>query len=377
MRDVSLRQHIPVFTVCGIAAVSALLIFWQAPGWLNSFFLLGNLAAVGWLLRHTLLLTPAAEEEQDNVPVNTSTQQQQLPDLLEHVLPVWSQHLDQVRQQSEQAIGQLIQSCSAMISAFDAAGFESVGNLGQAQTQSASITLLQLCKKELTPLIQSLQQVINGKDELLSCMRQLADATKELDSMTNEVSQIAATTNLLAINAAIEAARVGEHGRGFAVVAGEVRKLSHLSAETGHRMSERVKRISDVMHTSLRTADRAAVNDGKILEVSGEVIKDVLSHVGEMADTSENMRIQGQVIRGHFEELIVSLQFQDRISQILQVVNHDIDKLGQEVSTGNNVMSARTRQWLDSLKTTYTMDDELKAHGQQNTSASETEITFF
>ena len=142
MRDVSLRQHIPVFTACGIAAVSALLIFWQASGWLNSLFLLGNLAAVGWLLRHTLLLTPVTEDEQDDMPSNTSAAQQ-LPDLLEHVLPVWSQHLDQVRQQSEQAIGQLIQSCSAMISAFDAAGFESVGNLGQAQTQSASITLLQ------------------------------------------------------------------------------------------------------------------------------------------------------------------------------------------------------------------------------------------
>jgi methyl-accepting chemotaxis protein len=376
MRDVSLRQHIPVFTACGIAAVSALLIFWQASGWLNSLFLLGNLAAVGWLLRHSLLLTAVTEDEQDDMPASTGTAQQ-LPDLLEHVLPVWSQHLDQVRQQSEQAIGQLIQSCSAMISAFDAAGFESVSNLGQAQAQSASITLLQLCKKELTPLIQSLQQVINGKDELLRCMRQLADATKELDSMTNEVSQIAATTNLLSINAAIEAARVGEHGRGFAVVAGEVRKLSHMSAETGRRMNERVKRIADVMNTSLRTADRAAVSDGKILEVSGEVIKDVLSHVSDMADTSENMRIQGQVIRGHFEELIVSLQFQDRISQILQVVNHDIDKLSQEVGTGNNVMSARTRQWLDSLKTTYTMDDELKAHGQQNASASDTEITFF
>jgi methyl-accepting chemotaxis protein len=376
MRDVSLRQHIPVFTACGIAAVSALLIFWQASGWLNSLFLLGNLAAVGWLLRHSLLLTAVTEDEPDDMPASTGTAQQ-LPDLLEHVLPVWSQHLDQVRQQSEQAIGQLIQSCSAMISAFDAAGFESVSNLGQAQAQSASITLLQLCKKELTPLIQSLQQVINGKDELLRCMRQLADATKELDSMTNEVSQIAATTNLLSINAAIEAARVGEHGRGFAVVAGEVRKLSHMSAETGRRMNERVKRIADVMNTSLRTADRAAVSDGKILEVSGEVIKDVLSHVSDMADTSENMRIQGQVIRGHFEELIVSLQFQDRISQILQVVNHDIDKLSQEVGTGNNVMSARTRQWLDSLKTTYTMDDELKAHGQQNASASDTEITFF
>ncbi|WP_374519122.1 methyl-accepting chemotaxis protein [Undibacterium squillarum] len=376
MRDVSLRQHVPVFTACGIAAISALLLFWQASSWLNSLLLLGNLAATGWLVRNVFLRSTLTEDDHDT-PVTQNSSAQQLPDLLEHVLPVWSQHLDQVKQQSEQAIGQLIQSCSAMISAFDAAGFESVGNLGQAQTQSASITLLQLCKKELTPLIQSLQQVINGKDELLRCMRQLADATKELDSMTNEVSQIAATTNLLAINAAIEAARVGEHGRGFAVVAGEVRKLSHLSAETGRRMSERVKRISDVMHTSLRTADRAAINDGKILEVSGEVIKDVLSHVGEMADTSENMRIQGQVIRGHFEELIVSLQFQDRISQILQVVNHDIDKLSHEVGTGNGIMSAHTQQWLENLKTTYTMDDELKAHGQQNTAAAETEITFF
>lgn len=377
MWDVSLRHKAPLSGAV-LIVISGLLLLWQSAGWLSAMFWLINLAATVWLLRCSIQVTPATVSDTQTAHVMPAPQaaQDHLPDLLGHVLPVWTEHLDQVRQQSDQAIGQLIQSCSAMVTAFDNAGFATAGADTSTQ-QSTSITLLQLCKKELNPLIFSLQQVINSKDELLGCMRQLAEATRELNSMTSEVGQIAATTNLLAINAAIEAARVGEHGRGFAVVAGEVRKLSHQSAETGRRMSERVKRIADVMQSSLKTADRAALNDSKVLEVSGEVIKDVLSHVTEMADTSESMRIQGQIIRENFEELMVSLQFQDRISQILQVVHGDIARLNHEIGEVPQDMSDYTRDWLEVLKSTYTMQEELNAHNGQPAEKTSTEITFF
>ncbi|WP_230405270.1 methyl-accepting chemotaxis protein [Undibacterium rugosum] len=220
--------------------------------------------------------------------------------------------------------------------------------------------------------------MIASKDELLNCIRELAKSTKELDTMAHEVGQIAAQTNLLAINAAIEAARVGEHGRGFAVVAGEVRKLSHLSAETGRRMGERVKNVSAVMQTALNTADRTASQDSQILEISGHVVKDVLSHVESMGDTAKQLLIHGGAIRGNIEETLVSLQFQDRIGQMLDVVRTDIQKMQQQVAHAGPGELPTTSVWLEELQTTYTMQDEYRNHGKEHAKAeNETEITFF
>jgi len=309
----------------------------------------------------------------------------ELRDLLTNVLPIWEAHVESVRTQSENSVNDLINSFASMVNELDKAGFEGVSNVDRHNTQKSdvTITLLQLCKKELAPLINSLSQMIESKDELLTCIRDLAKATSDMSSMAQDVGQIAAQTNLLAINAAIEAARVGAQGRGFAVVADEVRKLSQRSAETGKHMAERVNHISNVTKVALTTADRSAVQDKKILEISGDVVRDVLSHVQTLGDTAEQMRHHGNIIRTDVENLLVALQFQDRISQILQVVRDDMSKLEQMAQDLHQTTIPSADVWVEGLKDTYTMEEELRRHDKSKstasatTNATESEITFF
>ncbi|MFZ6849253.1 methyl-accepting chemotaxis protein [Undibacterium sp. RuRC25W] len=381
MQNFSLRTHSDLLLSFLLLFFSIIAIVWNdfsATTVISALVIVAVGMHLLWtLMRDRISQVAAMDKAQqiDNPAIAT-----ELPNLLHHVLPLWSAHVSSVKEQTEQATGELIRSFSSMVNEFDAAGFGNVGNLNQSKEADATITLLQLCKKELTPVIDSLGKMIQSKDELLNCIRDLAASTNELNSMAQEVSQIAAQTNLLAINAAIEAARVGEHGRGFAVVAGEVRKLSHMSAETGKRMGERVKNVSSVMKTALATADRASVQDSKVLEISGAVVRDVLSHVETMGDSAQQMRVHGNIIRGNIEELLVSLQFQDRIAQMLDVVRSDISKLQENIAlAAGQTELPLTRQWLEELQKTYTMHDEYQNHGGDNNVSEhqESEITFF
>lgn len=375
----------PVFAYISGAAICllALILAWQQPSFLT-FSLVVLIGIVTVLMVTTLLRSFAVQEsleaEDDKLQLDAELAHR-LSDLLQNILPLWNSHVETVKTHSEQSVQQLIMSFSSMVHEFDKAGFGGVSNveLNAAKNSDATITLLQLCKKELAPVINSLSQMIDSKDELLNCIRDLAKSTADMNNMAHEVGQIAAQTNLLAINAAIEAARVGIQGRGFAVVADEVRKLSQLSAETGKRMGERVHHISEVMKIALSAADRSAIQDKKVLEVSGAVVRDVLSHVETMGDAAQQMRHHGNVIRSDIEDLLVTLQFQDRISQILQVVKNDIAKLEKTAAEFNNGNFPETATWLDELKNTYTMHDEHRSHGSGGAAAvsNDSEITFF
>lgn len=296
------------------------------------------------------------------------------------VLPVWQNHVVSVKEKTETAVIQLIESFSSLVGQFDAAGFSSkIGESSSEQHQS-TMHLLDLCRDDLQPLIEQLEKMLNNKSEMLEAIGGLAASTADLKDMAHSVGVIAAQTNLLAINASIEAARAGIHGRGFAVVAGEVRRLSQISAETGNTISVRVNEISAVVKETLRAAQKANADDRAVLLKSGTVVKDVLGHVQDLGQAAETMRQQGEVIRNDVENLIVTLQYQDRVSQMLAVLDRDIGKL---ITTyEENLAFPDKDQWMKELETYYTMDDQHFNHAQtrppsKDSGQGESEITFF
>jgi methyl-accepting chemotaxis protein len=333
---------------------------------------------LGWSLNKSRGIQSALEQQDSSLNANAALLYE-VAELIQCILPLWDTHVGSVKRQSADAVAQLISSFSSMVNEFDQAGFGGVGNTDASRNSDATISLLQLCKKELSPVIDSLAKMIDSKDELLTSIRELAASTADMKDMAHDVGQIAAQTNLVALNAAIEAARVGPQGRGFAVVADEVRKLSHMSADTGKRIGERVNQISVIMKQALNAADRATIQDRKVLEVSGAVVRDVLSHVETMGDGAEQMRHHGNIIRNDVENLLVTLQFQDRISQILDVVSNDINKLQHTVTQIDQEPLPSSEQWVEELQSTYTMKEEYHSHdGKAADSAnSDTEITFF
>ncbi len=299
------------------------------------------------------------------------------------ILPVWLRHIGSAKHQTEEAVTELASSFSSIVKQFDSAGFVGVSASRMAGNENQTVNLLTLSERKLTPVVSSMEKIIDSKDGLLEGVRNLQLATHELKDMASDVSLIAAHTNILAINAAIEAARSGEAGRGFAVIAAEIRQLSKLSAESGKKIATRMAQVTQIMQKTLEVASTTSERDKKIVSMTSQVVEDVLTHIHTLGTEASRMRAQGNIIRTEVENLLVSLQYQDRVSQILTLVDDDISRLHQSVEI-DDADVATPAQWLHDLDGKYTMEDErakgkLGAAGQSaaGTVQSVEEVTFF
>ena len=104
--------------------------------------------------------------------------------------------------------------------------------------------------------LTSLQSFRNNNLEVIESTKSLAESANKISDITSTIQAISEQTNLLALNAAIEAARAGEQGRGFAVVADEVRNLAYRSSEAVNEISDLAVEMNTKVKTNVETFDR-------------------------------------------------------------------------------------------------------------------------
>jgi methyl-accepting chemotaxis protein len=329
---------------------------WQAAaglvGGLVALLSVAYSVQTGRATRHQL--QQALQQVQEQVQAR-----QQLASLLQGVVPAWHFHVNQVKVQTEQAVLELTTSFASVLDEFDLAGIGvRVSDASVEVSVGGSIDLLALCERELKPVVLSLSSVIEGKDILLTNLRDLARETGDLQEMANEVGRIAAQTNLLALNAAIEAARAGAAGRGFAVVAAEVRMLSQRSAVTGKQIGDRVRQIVSIMSTTMDAAEETTLQDKQAVTLSGDLVEHVLGHVGALGASADRMQSHGITVRREVERQLMSLQFQDRVSQMLSGVLDNMGQMQESLTLIGVDALPSSNEWLEALNRGSNMADQ-------------------
>ena len=199
---------------------------------------------------------------------------------------------------------------------------------------------------KLGSVVNSIEEGSEHQQDLVQKVSSLTEQAKNIKDVLAIISDIADQTNLLALNAAIEAARAGEHGRGFAVVADEVRKLAERTQKSLSEISANVNLITQNVVEISEETDKTSQNMLTISNSAQELISESLETKENLAvttDQSKDVMHQSTYIATKTKELIANMdeiidlsneniKHRVKVESSVVTLSNDAIKLQQELS---------------------------------------------
>ena len=193
-----------------------------------------------------------------------------------------------------------------------------------------------------------------------SHMEQLRLRSTDIGNIINVISGISIQTNLLSLNAGIEASRAGEHGRGFAVVASEIRKLSEQTKLSAEKVREIIEEMQGETVAAVKSAEigsKAVYTSTALVEAAGESfqgivadIQQIVSQIQEVSAVSEQMSAGSEQISATMEDLArLSGEATDATQSVAAASEQQMASM-QEVSASAQSLSSMVQELQDLLE---------------------------
>lgn len=176
---------------------------------------------------------------------------------------------------------------------------------------------------------------VEGMNAVSEQMTLLEEDSNEIGNIIEVIDEIAEQTNLLALNAAIEAARAGEQGRGFAVVADEVRKLAERSGEATQQITNIIKGMQNNTGLSVQSVAQAVAKTAEINQAFENIISMVnesASKVDEIAAASEEQTAQSNEVLQSIETISAASEEAAAAAEETASTTQSLAKLAEELT---------------------------------------------